>query len=161
MAQPLDNKMYTWYLVKPQLMSRTHHVVRRTIFCCPLSFIANWIAGQHYYYFRLNNTLGSLIRGEPHHLRKFSRQQIRQKKITNIIHLTKKEAELQQQLDQKFNMRIAIEATRNIISMQQNVANAVSNNNDNEMDHQRRSHQIKGIGEDSDNSYCSHIGTEL
>ena len=60
-------------------------------------------------------------------------QRMRQKKMTNTIVLTKKEAELQL-LDDQFGTRV-IEATRNITTMQQNVANAVNNNN-NEIGHQ-------------------------
>ena len=60
-------------------------------------------------------------------------QVIRQRKSTNIIILTKKEAELQL-LDDQFKMRIR-EATRNITTMQQNETNTVNNNNNNEIDH--------------------------
>ena len=73
--------------------------------------IANWITGQQQL-----------------------RQRIQQKKITNIIILMKREAKLQL-LDHQFRKRI-IQATRNITTMQQNVANSVSNNNNKEMDHQ-------------------------
>ena len=60
---------------------------------------------------------------------------IRQRKSTNIIMHTKKEAEVQL-LDDQFKMRIR-EATSNITSMQQNETNGVNNNNSNsnEMDH--------------------------
>ena len=62
------------------------------------------------------------------------RQKIRYKKSTSIIVLTKMEAGLQI-LDHQFKMRIR-ETTRNITTMQQNVANAVNNNsNNNEMYH--------------------------
>ena len=81
---------------------------RKNIRNMPNVEIANWIAGQRRW-----------------------RQRILKKKMTNIIVLTKKEAELQL-LDEQFRKRI-IDATRNITTMQQNAANAVNNNN--EMDH--------------------------
>ena len=97
--------------------------------------IANWIAGQQQL-----------------------RQKIQQKKITNIIVLKKREAELQP-LDHQFKRRI-IEAMGNITTMQQNVVNVVNNNNNNEMDHQsstpppeEETTRFRGSGEDSDNSY--------
>ena len=83
---------------------------RKSVKNLPNVEIANWIADQ----------------------RKL-RQKIRQRKSTNIIIHTKKEAELQL-LDDQFKMRIR-EATKNITTMQQNETNAVNNNNNNEMDH--------------------------
>lgn len=82
-----------------------NRATRKNIRNMPNVEIANWIAGQR----------------------------MRQKKMTNTIVLTKKEAELQL-LDDQFGTRV-IEATRNITTMQQNVANAVTNNNNKEMDH--------------------------
>ena len=88
------------------------------------------------------------------------RQKIRQKKSINIIVLMKNEAELQL-LDYQFKKRIT-EATRNITTMQQNVANALNNNNNNsnEMDHhsstpppEEEPPDSRGSGEDSGNSY--------
>ena len=61
------------------------------------------------------------------------RQMIRQRRRTNIIVLTKREAELQL-LDHQFKKRIR-EATRNVTTMQKHETNAVNNNNNNDMDH--------------------------
>ena len=59
------------------------------------------------------------------------RKKIRQRRRTNIIVLTKREAELQL-LDHQFKKRIR-EETRDITTMQKNETNAVNKNNNNEM----------------------------
>ena len=71
--------------------------------------IANWIAEQHQ-----------------------MRQKIQQRKSTNIIMYTRKEAELQI-LDHQFRTRVN-DAMRNITTMQEDEMNAVNDNNNNEMD---------------------------